>query len=70
MDFIEHFDQRKYKLCSLTGEIQLKEKMSASLVVTHPFAPSKNIAGYVFLIIMQENIRMQEKIVIGIVKKI
>jgi len=45
LDFIEHFDQRKYKLCSLTGEIQLKEKMSASLVVTHPFAPSKNIAG-------------------------
>ena len=68
LDFIEHFDQRKYKLCSLTGEIQLKEKMSASLVVTHPFAPSKNIAGYEILLILKENI-MIKKNVTEMVKK-
>ena len=44
LDFVERFDQRKYQLCSLSGKMVPKQRPSANLHISHPFAPSKNIA--------------------------
>jgi len=45
--WIEDFEQKHYYICSLSGKTLPKERATASLEVTHPFASDRNIASNV-----------------------